>query len=302
MSINRLGHLALSVTDLDLWTAFALEKLGLLETGRTADAVYFSSNDRHHQLIIRKGETYGATEIAFDVAQIDDWSVIRDRAEAAGLRTEILPDGADYTAKSFRFSVPDGPTFIICHGVKSVERSRYATTSVRPRKLGHVTLSGSDPAGFERVCEDVLGFRLSDRLPLGDFVAGDLTWYRCNTDHHALGLTPGPAGVHHFAWELDDIAAFARLGDHLNHQNVRFVWGPGRHGPGDNIFAYYPDPNGGMVEVYTDMQQITDDANHVLRDWGGVEKSGNLWGPLPDPKWFEYITPFVDAKTALARG
>ena len=49
--------------------------------------------------------------------------------------------------------------------------------------------------------------------------------------------------VNHIAYDFRDTDAFQRLGV-LRHLGFVPIWGPGRHGPGNNAFAYFGDPVG----------------------------------------------------------
>jgi hypothetical protein len=54
-----------------------------------------------------------------------------------------------------------------------------------------------------------------------------------------------------------------------------------RHGPGSNLAAYVPDPDGAIIEVYADLLQIYDERAYEPVDWSGEPRALNLWGPLP---------------------
>lgn len=298
MSIHRIGHVAFTVSDLERASRFAEEVIGLRQVRRDDDVAYFTSNGRHHQLRLRAGATHACEEIAFDVERPEDLAQLRAAVMGAGI--EVVDAAGPHVPRGIRFSVPDGPTIALCHGVASTAAPAYSTLGARPRKLGHVTIASPDTAGVARVLTDVLGFRISDRLPLGDHADGELSWYRCNADHHGLGLTPGKAGVHHYAWELDGFSSYGVMGDHLLTRGIRYIWGPGRHGPGENTFAYFPDSEGSMIELYDDMLQIEDDAGYELAQWPDVESSANVWGPPPPPEWFAFATPFVPAVVPVA--
>lgn len=292
MTITRLGHIAFTVEDLDRSAAFACDTIGLRETARTADTVYLTSNDRHHQLRLTRGDRHECLAVSLDVDTLDAWTALRDRVADAGFEPVEIDD--PYVAREFRFAVPNGPVLGVCHGAQGGETERYsALGGARPRKLGHVTCATPDPRGVDRVLTEVLGLRLSDRLPLGDHADGELAWYRCNTDHHGIGVTPGDPGVHHYAWELAGFADFGEAGDHLLTVDKRFIWGPGRHGPGENHFAYYTDLDGSMIELYSDMQQIVDEDSYRRPVWPDVESSANIWGPPPPAEWFAFSTPFA---------
>lgn len=299
MSIVRLGHIAFTVADLDRSIRFAEEIVGMRVVDRIDDTAYLSSNSRHHQLRLTSGEEHGCEEIAFDADDFDGWQRLLDKASAAGL--EVIGANDDpFAEHKARIYIPDGPSVAVCCGAAAISPARYSTLGVRPLKLGHVTVASPDVEGVGRILTEVLGLRLSDRLPLGEHADGELRWYRCNADHHAIGLCPGEAGVHHYAFGIDSFAAFGVVGDHLLANAITYIWGPGRHGPGDNLFAYFKDADGSMIEFYADMEQIEDETSYKLREWPDVASSANVWGPAPPQEWFEVSTPFVPARTTSA--
>ena len=60
------------------------------------------------------------------------------------------------------------------------------------------------------------------------------------------------------------------------------TWGPGRHGPGNNLFIMFDDPAGNHVELSAEMEQFHDEqADHPVRHWRPVPRSINLWGAPP---------------------
>jgi hypothetical protein len=124
--------------------------------------------------------------------------------------------------------------------------------------------------------ERVLDFRVSDVVEAGRFL-------RCNVEHHGIAVLPGPGRLHHHAWEVRDIGEIVRLGDLLDRRGERLMWGPIRHGAGNNIAAYLIDPAGVVVEYYTDMQRIYDE-NHIAGQWTMDDpRSYSLWAPIPPP-------------------
>lgn len=294
MSIIRIGHIAFATPDVERASRFAQDTLGLREVETRDGVAYLTANTRHHQLRLEPGREWSVVSVGFDADSDQGVEEIAERASRAGLAVAPDESEAEFSERAIRFTIPHGPTISVMSGARTIEPERQATLApVRVKKLGHVTLASEDCAGIERVLEDVLGMRLSDRLPLDGFAAGNLTWFRCNRDHHSVGLTPGRTGLHHYAWELQDFAAYAPLGDHLRAQGIPYVWGPGRHGPGDNLFAYFEDGQGGMIEVYCDMLQIDDEGSYQRTAWPSVADSANLWGPPPSDAWFEYSVPFA---------
>jgi catechol-2,3-dioxygenase len=294
MSIARIGHIGLVVPDVDRYATFLVDGLGLREVAREPDHVLLGLNSRHHQVRLTEGP-YGCDGIGFDVSDRAALPVWRERIETAGLEvTRDTPVHASAEA-GFSFQVPAGPTVELCAGVAAAPavaddpldhyRVKHGRTT-KLRKLGHVSIGSPDPMAIQQVFVDVLGFRVSDRF--GDV----LTWARCNSDHHSVGFAPSAApGAQHVAYELESFAHYEELVDRLAQRGTRLIWGPGRHGPGNNLFIYFLDPEGGMVEVYADMVRIEDD-DYVAHEWNDLQAVGNSWGPLPDPSWAEMLTPF----------
>jgi catechol 2,3-dioxygenase len=297
LGITRLGHVGLVVPNVDSYGAFLSEALGMREVRRSADCRWLALNSRDHQVRLREGQAPACDGIGLDVDDLSGLQALRERVEEAGLeitRDEPVDDSAEH---GFSFSIPSGPTVELCAGVHSSPpagdrfdpyRTRGAGLEKKIRKLGHVTIGTPDVQSVEDVFVNVLGFRISDRFP------GVISWARCNADHHSVGFAPAvEPGVHHIAFELESFALYEQLADRLARLGTRLVWGPGRHGPGNNLFAYFVDPGGTLVEIYSDLIQIENEHNYVATDWDDLQEVGNRWGPLPDESWFKMLTPFT---------
>ena len=287
MGITRLGHVGLVVPDVDGYADFLVAALGARVVARDdAGEVQLALNRRHHQIRLRPGAASGCDGVGFDVS---------DRAALDALRRRVLDAGLEITSDEpdgLSLKVPEGPTVELCVGV-GIASPEAGPSIPRIRKLGHVTIGSPDPAAVERVFVDVLGFRISDRFP------GVLAWARCNRDHHSVGFAPAEApGLHHIAYEIESFAHYELFADRLVALGTRLVWGPGRHGPGNNLFAYFADPAGNLIEIFCDLIQIENEHDYVPRDWTDLQEVGNAWGPLPDEAWFKMLTPVVSAVRA----
>lgn len=296
MSVTRLGHIGLVVTDLDAYAEYLADGLGLAETRREDGRAYFALGTRHHQIRLTKGDVPGCDGIGYDVSDAESLAHLRAAVDEAGLEVVSERPYDDTVAEGFSFNVPHGPTVELCAGASlAPDYGKHANDYYRARgdhirlmKLGHVTIGSNDPQAVEHVFVDVLGFRISDRFP------GVLSWARCNRDHHSVGFQHAEApGMHHMAFEIESFAHYERLADHLALTGRRLVWGPGRHGPGNNLFVYFDDPDGTMVEIYANLIQIENEDSYEPTDWDDLQEVGNRWGPLPEEAWFKKSTPFV---------
>lgn len=76
-------------------------------------------------------------------------------------------------------------------------------------------------------------------------------------DHHTVFLVTLPPGhdkphPHHCSFEIHDFDTQAMGHDWLTRKGYNSAWGLGRHILGSQIFDYWWDPNGFMVEHYID--------------------------------------------------
>ncbi len=125
---------------------------------------------------------------------------------------------------------------------------------------------------------DVLGFRLSDSTDRMEFM-------RCGTDHHTIAWARGKGlSLNHAAFEMRDIDSLMYGIGRLLEHSCEMQWGLGRHGPGNNVFSYFIDPDGFAIEYTTDMEQV-DDA-YITRDaayWSAFPRRPCRWGVARRP-------------------
>ncbi|MET0366092.1 MAG: VOC family protein [Sphingobium sp.] len=142
-----------------------------------------------------------------------------------------------------------------------------------PVKLTHVVFNSADAEATGHLVEDALGFRVSDRTKAMVFV-------RCNDSHHSTAFArAGFASLNHIAFEMADMDAVMRGIGRLRDQNIAPAWGPGRHGPGANVFAYFIAPFGPVIEFSTAVNKVPDDYRvGAPEDWTWPEGRIDQWG------------------------
>ena len=97
--------------------------------------------------------------------------------------------------------------------------------------------------------------------------------------------------LHHIAFEVKDYAEIHRACDHLAKNDLRLVWGPGRHNIGHNVAIYHMNPDRVRVEIFAEMDQVKDEVWVISipglgtaidpqrpKVWG-PETLRNYWGP-----------------------
>jgi hypothetical protein len=100
--------------------------------------------------------------------------------------------------------------------------------------------------------------------------------------------------MHHIAFELKDSAQIFQACDFLGGRNIKLTWGPGRHGPGHNIYTYHRNPDDQIIELFTELDKMLDeelgyfeprpwhrDRPQKPKVWHGPS---DVWGPPPTPE------------------
>lgn len=142
-----------------------------------------------------------------------------------------------------------------------------------PVKLTHVVFNAADAEATAQVAETVLNFRVSDRTKAMVFV-------RCNDSHHSTAFArAGFSSLNHIAFEMADLDAVMRGIGRMRDHGMAPAWGPGRHGPGDNAFAYFIAPFGAVVEFSTAVEKVADDYRvGAPEDWTWPPNRIDQWG------------------------
>jgi catechol-2,3-dioxygenase len=232
----------------------------------------------HHVLDLLPGDR-GVDHIGFEVRDTAGLADLEARLREAGhavdgLDPAYLDEAVGADARGLVCSDPDGTAV---HFHTSVHRAgeHAADTGRRPIKYQHVTLSTADLPAMVAFYTGVAGFRISDQLADGRFA-----WLRSNRDHHTLAIVrTGTAGLDHYSYDLAEWEDFKAWCDRLTDEEVDVTWGPGRHGPGNNLFVFFNDPAGNHIELSAEMEKFHDDrVTYVARRWEPVPTSVNLWG------------------------
>jgi catechol 2,3-dioxygenase-like lactoylglutathione lyase family enzyme len=275
IQVRTVRHTGLVVPDAEDAVDFYEKVWGLRLVDDKDGAAYLrGASSEHHLLAVYPGEGAGVHHVSFSV---DDQAAVDAAAET--LRAEGVPlveephaieePGGGY---GVRFRDPDGRLVELSAEAEPVGTAEWKAPVV-PYKISHTVLNTTDIDRAVDFYTRVLGFRLSDWN--GHWMA----FLRCNTDHHSVAFAAAPhASLNHIAYEVPSNADIARGVENFAGRGQRPIWGPGRHGPGNNLFAYFRDPAGMVCEYTAEVEQVTDESRWVCRVWDRVETPG---GPPP---------------------
>ncbi len=182
-----------------------------------------------------------------------------------GRRVRLVdPDGFPVEVVAERTPAPELPTQRAPPLNRGSQRARLTSLQrlekgpSRVKRLGHCVVRVSD---FRRSAEWYrarFGFLASDEVFVGDPENLVTAFLRCDrgdvpVDHHSfLCIGLGDAGFDHAAFEVEDFDAVMLGHDHLRDAGYEHATGVGRHVLGSQIYDYWLDPWGHMLEHFTD--------------------------------------------------
>ena len=221
-------------------------------------------------LSLSEAESSSAGSVTF-FGSADEVDAIETSARAA--RADVEPISANAEpggGQGVRVIGPEGEVFRFLHGVATVAP---LTDMDMPVRLTHVVLNAVDAEASADFVERVLNFRVSDRTK-------GMVFVRCDASHHSIAFArAGVATLNHVAFEMADIDAVMRGIGRMRDYGLTAAWGPGRHGPGDNVFAYYIAPFGPVIEYSTAVEKVGDDyPTGTPEDWTWPKDRIDQWG------------------------
>ncbi|MET3619947.1 VOC family protein [Burkholderia ambifaria] len=251
--VTALRGIAIGVPDLALAEQFYTETWRLAVVARTVDAVYLrGTGAAHHILALHRSEQPDVRSVDFSVASIDALHALAQVIPEHGGAIVSSPDATGEPGGGTQFVARDPQGRILRFIAGDERHADTAEVEDRPVKITHVVLNSADVAVAQRFFEDALGFKLSDRTRIMAFM-------RCSSDHHSIALADATENtLNHIAFLMPDLDSVMRGGGRMNDAGYPIEWGVGRHGPGNNVFAYFLGPFDFVIEYTAEVQQVDD--------------------------------------------
>jgi len=268
----RLRSVELEMPQADAAVKFLTESWGLLDAGkRGATSFLRGTGDHGYILSATEAATPGITSVTFSGSK-DEVEGVAARAKASNVVHRPMRM-FDEPGKSHGFLLQGLEGQIYRFITETEPVARLPDDRNRPIQLTHSVFNTLDREACVSLAEKVFGFRISDRTAAMSFV-------RCNQQHHALAFVKSDASsLNHLAFEMKDLEAVMLGIGRMRDSKVPLVWGPGRHGPGNNVFGYFVPPFGGVIE-YTSEINLVDDNYPVgsPTDWKWPPGRTDHWG------------------------
>jgi len=200
-----------------------------------------------------------AAHLSGYAAALDQSGVQRE-----AMATPLFREGA------FAVTDPDGRRAVF--GVPAVASEMEGKTSAR---LQHFVCASTRLDGMLHFYRDQLGLRESDRVMEGGEISA--AFLRSDPEHHSFAAFRAPESrADHHCYETSGWLDIRDWGDRMASLRIPLWWGPGRHGPGNNLFFMIEDPDGHKVEFSAELEQLPQEAD--FRTWPHEQRTLNLWG------------------------
>lgn len=252
---------------------FLKEPWGLIPAGARGATTWLRATANHPYVVAvteAPAAALGSATFSGSAAEVE---ALFARTEASGLAHSDWIDEFDEPGRGagFHATGPEGEPYRFV-----AERERTAALAAephRPLQVSHVVFNTLDREAGTRALVDAFGFRLSDRTRVMNFL-------RCDDTHHAVAYADAKnASLNHIAFEMPDLESVMRGIGRLMDAGHQPVWGPGRHGPGNNVFAYFVAPFGACVEYTAEVQRVDDSyRTGGPDDWKWPPNRTDHWG------------------------
>ena len=297
--VKDIAFVRFRAPDLDVMEAF-LTEFGMQRSGRDDSTLYMrGSNDEGFVHVTHLGDEPGFIGLAFEAtsedalsewAALDGFSPVGDLDGPGGGRVvrTVDPNGFQVEVVAERGTVGRLPLPSASPRNDATDRTRVgapvrlASGASHVQRLGHCVLDVLDFRVSEAWYKECFGLVTSDEIALDDHTALG-AFLRCDqgqrhVDHHTLFLIGiGRARFNHAAFEVADFDDLMSGHTHLKANNRTPQWGIGRHVLGSQIYDYWLDPHGHMLEHWTDGDLFNNETPPNIASLG--ELLASQWGP-----------------------
>jgi catechol 2,3-dioxygenase len=269
----------LGVPDPKASARFYTEAWGLSVAAEQGSSIYLrATGPFHHVIALHKRAAPALLRVNLTARDRAAVEALHAAVKAAGVREIEVPAAITEPGGGFGFTFKDPEGRVVRILTGDARHADAAEKSDVPSKITHVVLNTANRAGTCDFYEKALGFKVVDRTKFMSFL-------RCNDEHHSLAFAQGDAPtLNHIAFMMKDLESVMRGAGRLKDKGHAIDWGVGRHGPGNNVFAYFVGPDNVVVEYTSEVQHI-DDSYKVgaPEDWTWPPGRMDRWGIAVGP-------------------
>ncbi|WP_156680776.1 VOC family protein [Sphingomonas profundi] len=296
--LHDIRYVRIGSEDLDESVRFATEMLGLELVGRDASAAYLRGDDRDHNVVFTKGGRSGHV-VGFELPTmqaLDDAAALFERAGVAVRHGTADEREQRRVHGLITIQDPTGNVIDLVARPAASGTRYFGSRDAGITSFSHIGLRTASPRDDEAFWISMLSAKVSDWI-------GEAALLRIDEVHHKIALFPSSyAGIQHVNFQVESQDDIMRSFYFLQKNNVKIVFGPGRHPTSGARFLYFQGPDGMIYEYSTGVRLITaeDEKTYVPRQFPKAQSSFCMWGSEPDIPEFRVPAQAADADLARA--
>ncbi len=263
----KLNHIGLQSPNPQRLANFYQDVLAMTAHSQGNNEWLCEGSDR--TILISMGKRNEFEFAAFSSTNFDKISSLKERVKSFGFNAN---DYHSTLLKPGAFYVIDPDKRKICFGTPI---ARLTSEKGLHGPLQHVTFRSKCVESFEKFYNEILNFKVVDQVvnTSGKITASFLT---SNQEHHTIAcFKASETSLDHHSYEVGKWNLIRDWCDFFSKKGVRVLWGPGRHGPGNNLFVFIEDLDGNRIELSAELESPM---NRQKKVWPHEEKTLNLWG------------------------
>ena len=308
--LARIGHAELLTPRPEESLRFFVDVLGLEVETQAAQSVYLRGwgDYLRYSLKLTESADAGLGHVALRAWSPEALERRVAAVEASGLGLGWV-DGDVGHGPAYRFSDPDGHVFEAFYEAERYEApallrpswknqpQRYVGRGAAVKRLDHVNLLAADVRANRVFAQELLGYRLYERVELDDGTEAG-AWLSLSIAAHELIYVADAHGasgrLHHLAFWVDTREECLRAADLFVDNDVPIEAAPSKHAIAQGFFLYAFEPGGNRIEVTTGGYFVYDpDFEPIV--WTQDERArGQYWGLKTIESFHTYGTPDVD--------
>ena len=261
-------HLAMTSPDPERLAAYYADTLDMAAPVQQAGGWLVRGPGR--RFLVAKGAKGGVGHVGMGVRDAEALAELKALADSEGLSPQRFLSDL-FADDAFAVKDPDGNVLVFGRALEEGPAKGLRGP------LQHVTFATRDIARFEKFYAGKLGFAVSDYVVRASDGTVTSVFMRSNHEHHTVGVfLQDRTGLDHHSYEAGEWDVLKDWCDRFADRHIKLDWGPGRHGPGNNLFAFITDPDGNWIEISAELEVIY---GRPARTWKHEERTLNLWGP-----------------------
>jgi catechol 2,3-dioxygenase len=308
--VAHIGHAELLSPRPEESLRFFVDVLGMEEEARDGQSVFLRGwgDYQRYSLKLTESERAGLGHLALRAWSPEALDRRVAALEAAGLGEGWI-DGDLGHGPAYRFADPDGHVMELYFETEKYvapehlrpslknQPQRYVGRGAGVKRLDHVNVLAQEVAVNRRFAEEMLGFRLYERIVLDDGTETG-AWLSLTIAAHELiyvaDFHRARGRLHHLAFWVDTREEVLRAADLFLDHDVPIEAAPSKHAVAQGFFLYGFEPGGNRIEVTTGGYFVYDpDPEPTV--WTEAERArGQAWGVKTVESFHTYGTPAIE--------